>query len=95
MLALQYCMTREVELFNQLSGSIQRQIRLFGKHDCENVVLFVKILRVGVSEAKKEKLKKIKSIIPKFKAARVNYFAPTTLIKMDAKFISQLVEIES
>lgn len=94
LLALQYCMTREIELFNQLSGSIQRQIRLFGKHDCENVMLFVKILRVGVSEAKKEKLKKIKSLIPKFKAAKVNYFAPTTLIKMDAGFINQLVEIE-
>jgi len=95
LLALQYCMTHEVELFNQLSGSIQRQIRLFGKNECENVLYFVKILRVGVSEAKKEKQKKIKSLIPKFKTAQVNYFSPTTLIKMDADFISRLIEIEN
>ncbi|HZX73793.1 MAG TPA: hypothetical protein VFE57_05185 [Cyclobacteriaceae bacterium] len=95
LLALQYCMTHEVELFNQLSGSIQRQIRLFGKNECENVLYFVKILRVGVSEAKKEKQKKIKSLIPKFKTVQVNYFSPTTLIKMDADFISRLIEIEN
>ncbi len=94
LLALQYCMLRDYELFTQLTNSIQRQIRLFGKDDCENVMLFLKILRVATSEAKKEKEKKITSIIPKFKQAKVNYFSPTSLIKMDENFVELLSAIE-
>jgi hypothetical protein len=94
LLALQYCMLKDFELFTQLTNSIQRQIRMFGKDDCENVLLFLKILRVATSEAKKEKAKKISAIIPKFKEVRVNYFAPTALIKMDEEFVEALAAIE-
>ena len=94
LLALLYCMMRDFELFNQLSNSIQRQIRLLGKDECENILLFLKILKIAVSESKKDKPKKIAALIPKFKAAQMNYFAPTSLIKMDNKFIDILTEIE-
>lgn len=94
LLALQYCMLKDFELFTQLTNSVQRQIRMFGKDDCENVLLFLKILRVATSEAKKEKAKKIAAIIPKFKEVTVNYFAPTALIKMDENFIEALAAIE-
>jgi len=94
LLALQYCMLKDFELFNQLANSIQRQIRLFGKDECENVLLFVKILKIAVSEAKRDKPKKITALIPRFKAIKVNYFAPTALIKMDEKFVDNLTAIE-
>ncbi|HEY5826572.1 MAG TPA: hypothetical protein VIT44_19510 [Cyclobacteriaceae bacterium] len=94
LLALQYCMLKDFELFNQLTNSIQRQIRMFGKDECENVLLFIKILKIAVSEAKKEKPKKISALIPKFKALTVSYFAPTTFIKMDEKFVDNLTAIE-
>jgi len=94
LLALQYCMLRDFELFTQLTNSIQRQIRLFGKDACENVMLFLKLLRVASSEAKKEKAKKITLIIPKFKEVLVDYFSPTSLIKMDENFVEQLAAIE-
>jgi hypothetical protein len=68
---------------------------LFVKDECENVLLFIKILKIAVSEAKKEKPKKIAALIPKFKAATVNYFAPTNLIKMDEQFIENLTAIEA
>jgi hypothetical protein len=67
---------------------------MFGKDECENVLLFIKILKIAVSEAKKEKPKKIGALIPKFKALTVSYFAPTTFIKMDEKFIDNLTAIE-
>jgi len=52
----------DFELFNQLSNSIQRQIRFsFGKDECENVPLFLKILKVATSESKRTKPKKILS----------------------------------
>jgi hypothetical protein len=94
LLALQYCMLRDFELFNQYSSSIQRQIRMFGKDECENIILFLKILKIATSEAKREKPKKIAAVIPKLKLVSVNYFAPTTFIKLDEKFIRSLTELE-
>jgi hypothetical protein len=92
LLALQYTLMRDFELFNQLSNSIQRQIRLFGKDSCENIQLFLKILKIATSEAKKEKAKKITGVIPKLSTIAVNYFAPTRLIKLDDKFVNLLTE---
>lgn len=94
LLALQYCLLKDFELFNQHSNSVQRQIRMFGKDECENVLLFLKILKIATSEAKKEKEKKIASLIPKFKDIKVNYFSPTSLINMDDQFIKKLTAIE-
>lgn len=92
LLALQYTLMHDIELFNQLSNSIQRQIRLFGKDSCENIQLFLKILKIATSEAKKEKAKKILAVIPKLSTISVNYFAPTKLIKLDEKFVNLLTE---
>lgn len=93
-LALQYCMLRDFDLFNQYSSSIQRQIRMFGKDECENILLFLKILKIATSEAKRDKPKKISAIIPRFKSVTVNYFAPTSFIRMDEKFVAKLTELE-
>jgi hypothetical protein len=95
LLALQYCMLRDFELFNQHFNSIQRQIRMFGKDECENVLLFIKMLKIATSEAKKEKPKKIAALIPKFKEVQVGYFAPTFFVKMDDAFVKSLTAIES
>ena len=84
---------RDVELFNQLSNSIQRQIRLFGKDSCENIQLFLKILKISTSEAKKEKAKKINAVIPRLNSLNVSYFAPTKLVKLDDRFVNLLTEI--
>jgi hypothetical protein len=94
LLALQYCMLRDFDLFNQHSSSIQRQIRMFGKDACENVLLFLKILKIATSEAKKDKPKKISAVIPRLKSIEVDYFAPTVYIRMDEKFIAKLTELE-
>ena len=94
LLALQYCMLRDFELFTQLTNSILRQIRMFGKDECENILLFLKMLRVASSESKKEKEKKIAAIIPKFREVKVNYFSPTAFIKMDEAFIETLAAID-
>jgi hypothetical protein len=92
LLALQYTLMRDFELFNQLSNSIQRQIRLFGKESCENIQLFLKILKIATSEAKKEKAKKITAVIPRLNTITVNYFAPTKLIKLDDRFVGLLTD---
>ena len=92
LLALQYTLMRDFELFNQLSNSIQRQIRLSEKDSCENIQLFLKILKIATSEAKKEKAKKINAVIPRLSTITVSYFAPTKLIKLDEKFVELLTD---
>ena len=92
LLALFYVLLHDYELFNQLANSIQRQIRLLGKDACENILLFIKIMKISVSEAKKDKAKKIKSIMPKLEGIKTPYFAPTLLIKMDEKLLNSLTE---
>lgn len=92
LLALQYVLLRDYELFNQLANSIQRQIRLIGKDACENIQLFIKILKIAVSEAKKEKAKKINAVIPKLQGLKTNYFAPTLLVRLDEKLVRNLTE---
>ncbi len=89
-LALQYCMVRDYDLFNQLINSIQRQIRLMGKDDCEHVVIFTKILKISISDSKKNKKSKIESLADKIKNIELDYFTPTLLVKIDDDFINTL-----
>ena len=89
-LALQYCMVRDYDLFNQLINSIQRQIRLLGKDACEHVVIFTKILKISISDSKKNKKSKIENLADKIKNIELDYFTPTLLVKIDYEFIDNL-----
>lgn len=89
-LALQYCMIRDYDLFNQLINSIQRQIRLLGKEACEHVVIFTKMLKISISDSKKNKKAKIQALAEKMKNIELDYFTPTLLVKIDEEFIDNL-----
>lgn len=90
LLALQYCHLKDVELFNQLANSLQRLIRLSDKDTGENILLLLKICKVSTTEGKREKAQKIKALIPKIQSVQPTYFSPTSLIKLDDKFIERL-----
>ena len=95
LLALQYCLQQDIELFNQLSNSIQRQIRLLGKDACENVLLFLKMLKSALSEAARDKHKKITEIAERIRMIpQSNYFSPTTFIRLDEPLIKKLSGIK-
>ena len=89
-LALQYCLMNDYDLFNQLINSIQRQIRLLGKENCEHILTFTKILKTSINDVKKNKSDKIRALVDKMKNSTVNYFAPTLYVKLDEKFINKL-----
>ncbi|MFP4088812.1 MAG: hypothetical protein ACLFUB_10745 [Cyclobacteriaceae bacterium] len=89
-LALQYCLMNDYDLFNQLTNSIQRQVRILGKDQCDSIVVFTKILKISVSDVKRDKYNKIKSLVEKFGRFEMTNFAPTMLIKMDENFINKL-----
>ncbi len=89
-LALQYCLLNDYDLFNQLINSIQRQIRLLGKDNCDHILIFTKILKTSINDVKKNKSDKIRALVEKMKNMKVTYFAPTLYVKLDEKFINKL-----
>ncbi len=89
-LALMYCLMDDYDLFNQLINSIQRQIRLSGKDSCEHILLFTKILKTSISDVKKNKFEKIKSMSDKFARLERKHFMPTKYIKMDDEFVKSM-----
>ncbi|MGF1636532.1 MAG: hypothetical protein ACFCUU_05620 [Cyclobacteriaceae bacterium] len=89
-LALQYCMVKDYDLFNQLINSIQRQIRLLGKDVCDHVIILTKMMKISISDSKRNKKSKIESLAEKFRTYKVKHFSPTLLIKIDDDFIDAL-----
>ncbi|MEM8567752.1 MAG: hypothetical protein AAGF85_14920, partial [Bacteroidota bacterium] len=89
-LALQYCLLKDFELFNQLVNSIQRQVRLLGKDSCEHIVAWSKVLKTAISGSKKNKADKIRVLLSKMPEIRANHFVITDLIKKDEDLIQRL-----
>lgn len=89
-LALQYCLLDDYDLFNQLINSIQRQIRLIGKDKCEHLLIFTKMLKISLSDIKKNKADKISELAKKFDQINIPLTAHTKLIKIDEALIEKL-----
>lgn len=89
-LAIQYCLMSDYDLFGQLVNSIQRQIRILGKERFEHLTLITKMLKTSMNENKKNKASKIKALISKMPESDENIFSPTRLIKMDNNFVEIL-----
>jgi hypothetical protein len=89
-LALQYCLRKENELFDQLINSVQRQIRLLGKDNCQHILIFTKILKTSLNDTKKSKALKIQGYINKLKKINPPHFSPLKYINLDEDIISRL-----
>jgi hypothetical protein len=70
LLAFSIHLLKDFELFNQLSNSIQRQIRLSGKDSCENIQLFLKILKIATAKQRKKKLKRYRALFPRLSTCK-------------------------
>jgi hypothetical protein len=89
-LAMQYCLKRDYDLFNQLINSIQRQIRLMGKVDCTHIIVFTKMLKTSLNDIKKSKPAKIREHIQRLSSVMPEHFSPLKYIKYDEDFVSRL-----
>lgn len=93
LLALQYCLVKDYELFNQLINSIQRQIRILGKDNCANVQILNKIMKISLSESKRNKKEKIGELAQIFNNLKPEqHFSPSLLIDIDEELIDKLVQ---
>ena len=90
LLALQYVLKQDYDLFSQLISSIQRQIRIIGKENCEHLVNLVKILRMYTSSVKKGKNQDLKALVEQIKVNKKQYFTPSAFINYDEELFSRL-----
>ena len=90
LLALQYALMQDYELFSQLLNSIQRQIRILGKENCERMNLFLKILKAAMFDNKQGKTTKLKALIEKLSKTSQDGFSLSEYIKMDDNFILRM-----
>ena len=95
LLALQYAILDEYDLFAQISGSIQRSFRLLGKSKVEHLVTFLKGLKMAVGAQKKGSKEKIEALLERFSQENNLSFCPLALIKMDDSFIEELCKSRS
>jgi len=91
LLAFEYCLLKEQELFSQVISSVQRQLRLLGREQCDHIAYFSKIMRVTMSGSRRDKEDKIGGWIPKIKYDKQHIiFTPTRFIRFDTKIVEKL-----
>jgi hypothetical protein len=90
LLALQYCVMDDYDLFTQLVNSIQRQMRILGKEQCQHILILTKIFKTSINDNKKQKEDKIRALITKMGEIQGPPFSPTRFIRMDDDFVKML-----
>jgi hypothetical protein len=90
LLALQYCLMRDEELYDQLISSIQRQVRILGKDECEHITIFIKIMKISFKDTGKIRHTKISQYVGLLKTKKINGFSVVKLMKLDETFVNQL-----
>jgi hypothetical protein len=79
-----YTLEKDEDLFNQLLGSIQRQIRLLGKEESQNNLHLLKILKASFQETGKVREQKSKLSASKIDFSNQTLFSPLMYIDMDS-----------
>ncbi len=90
-LLLQYCVMKDEDLFNQMMSSVQRQIRMLGKENCDDIVFFLKALKIVITDKSKAKSGKLKTVFEKIKQDNFTFFSPLNYIKLDDELIQKLI----
>ncbi len=91
-LAIQYCLMRDFDLFNQLLNSLQRQIRIMGRENYEHIVLITKMLKISMNESKKNKAEKIEDLVKQMPTNEGKKLKPSYYIRMDENFVKLLAD---
>jgi hypothetical protein len=92
-LALQYCLVNDIDLFNQIMTSIQRQIRISDKSNFEYIAHICKIMKVSLSNLDaKNKLIKIKVINAKIDLTEIKRFSIFKYILFEDELLTKLTE---
>ncbi|MCS6822577.1 MAG: hypothetical protein NZ551_12015 [Microscillaceae bacterium] len=90
-LAVLYHIRKEQDLLEQLSHSIQRQIRLLGKEVCTQPLLIMKIIKTASSTSKSERESRILGYIDRLKKLSTQGFSVCKYLKMDNDLLKRIL----
>ena len=93
LLALQYVLLDEYNLFMQVVSSLQRQLRLLGKDKMPHMVFFVKILKCSIQDNRKDRPTRIQALTKQIPMPRLAEFCPTSFVQINETFTEQICKI--
>lgn len=88
LLTLQYACMQEDGLVQQLANNIQRQVRLHPEGNYEDVLLMLKLCRLGLMEGKRDRISKAQQLIYKLRQySSGRRFDLLRLLPLDMRFV--------
>jgi hypothetical protein len=82
---------RDMEQVKLASTSIQRQIRVIGRENCQVAFAFNQLLKVAMNDMKRNKSDKVKELVGLLNIMQPSYFSPLKLVKFDEKLVRRLI----
>lgn len=82
-------MQKDMDLFRQNFGSVQRLLRLMGKEEAGHLAYFVKLLSVANSDIKSTKLERAQKLMEKLSGYESRTFQPTLLIEWEPRVLAR------
>ena len=94
LLALQYVLLDEHNLFTQVVNSLQRLLRLLGKSKMSHIEPFIKILKIALSEGRRVRAERIHKLLTHISTPLGTYYCPIGLVCVDKEFVRRLSRTE-
>ena len=93
LLALQYALLDEYDLFMQTVNSLQRQLRLLGKNKMPHMTPFVKILKLSIQDSRKDRPVRMRTLAKQMPMPLLANFCPTSFVQIDETFTERMCKI--
>ncbi len=81
----------EPDMVKMVGTSIQRQIRVIGKENCQIPFTFYRLQKAAMNDMKKNKSDKVREYISLLNLMQPNYYSPLKYINMDDQLIGKLI----
>ena len=90
LLVLFHLMDNDIEHEKLVSTSLQRQIRVIGKENCEMAYRFYLLLKTAKNDLKRNKAENVIKLARELDLIKPHHFSPLKLVKMDDSMILKL-----
>jgi hypothetical protein len=81
----------EPEMVKMVGTSIQRQIRVIGKENCQIPFTFYKLLKAAMNDTKRNKADKVREYTNLLRMMQPNYYSPLKFINLGDKLVHRLI----
>jgi len=91
LLVFLHYINNEPEMVKMVGTSIQRQIRVIGKENCQIPYIFYKLQKAAMNNTKKNKADKVHEYTNMLRIMQPNYYSPLKFINLDDNLVNRLI----